>query len=52
MPEELQEDGEEGQQDDAEKIDYGKLLSLGSLHMAQYFPMSFAGIALSGSTPS
>jgi MFS transporter (putative signal transducer) len=29
-----------------EKIDYPKLLSLGALHMAQYFPAAFAGIAL------
>jgi MFS family permease len=29
-----------------EKIDYAKLTSLGALHMAQYFPAAFAGIAL------
>ena len=46
MSDELQEDGEDEQQGEVEKIDYPKLLSLGSLHMAQYFPMSFAGIAL------
>ena len=29
-----------------DKIDYAKLGSLGALHMAQYFPAAFAGIAL------
>jgi MFS transporter (putative signal transducer) len=28
------------------KINYPKLLSIGSLHMGQYFPMGFGGIAL------
>lgn len=28
------------------RIDYAKLASLGALHMAQYFPAAFAGIAL------
>lgn len=29
-----------------EKVDYAKLMTLGALHMAQYFPAAFAGIAL------
>ncbi|MEM7017071.1 MAG: MFS transporter [Pseudomonadota bacterium] len=31
---------------DNERIDYAKLTSLGALHMAQYFPAAFTGIAL------
>lgn len=34
------------EQSDREKIDYAKLMSIGSLHMGQYFPMGFGGIAL------